>query len=56
MKKLVLFAAFAMSLSFFACGNGEKAAGNDSDSVANDTVAADTVAADTAAQDTVKAL
>lgn len=54
MKKLVLFAAVALSMSVFSCGNGEKAAANDSDSVAQDTLeqVQDTVAQDTAAQDT----
>lgn len=56
MKKLVFFAAVALSMSVFSCGSGEKAA--DQDSVAADTVAVveevvDTVAADTVAADTV---
>jgi hypothetical protein len=53
MKKLVLFAAVALSMSVFSCGNGEKGEAVDSDTVAAvveepaqpDTVAqADTVA------------
>ncbi len=56
MKKLVLFAAVALSMSVFSCGKGEKAEATDS--VAADTTevveaAADTVAADTVATDTV---
>lgn len=38
MKKLVLFAAVALSMSVFSCGNGENAGANDSDSLANDTI------------------
>jgi outer membrane murein-binding lipoprotein Lpp len=54
MKKLVLFAAVALSMSVFSCGNGEKGEAVDSDSVAVeapvDTVAQpDTAAVDTAA-------
>lgn len=55
MKKLVLFAAVALSMSVFSCGKGEKGEAVDTDSVVAeqvapvDTVAADTVAADTAA-------
>ena len=59
MKKLVLFAAVALSMSFFACGNGEKAAEN-ADSAAVDSVeaveAVDTVAAaDSVVADSVAA-
>jgi hypothetical protein len=44
MKKLVLFAAVALSMSVFSCGNGEK--GEAADSVADSSVEApaDTVA------------
>ena len=58
MKKLVLFAVAALSMSFFACGSGEKAECADSccDSAAAAVEAVDTVAADTvAAADTIAA-
>jgi hypothetical protein len=48
MKKLVLFAAVALSMSVFSCGNGEKGEAVDSDTVAavvEEPVQADTVAA-----------
>lgn len=51
MKKLVLFAAVALSMTMFSCGKGEQGAAVDSDSIA----AAEQVAADTTAQDTVAA-
>lgn len=51
MKKLVLFAAVALSMTMFSCGKGEQGAAVDSDSIA----AAEQVAADTTAQDTVPA-
>lgn len=56
MKKLVLFAAVALSMSVFSCGNGEKGEAVDSDTVvAEAPVAVDTVAVDTVAADTVAA-
>lgn len=55
MKKLVLFAAVALSMTVFSCGKGEKGAAVDSDSV----VAEEQVApadSDTVKADTVKAV
>lgn len=55
MKKLVLFAAVALSMSVFSCGNGEKGAAVDSDSLNaadNQEQVVDTAAQDTTVQDT----
>lgn len=56
MKKLVLFAAVALSMSMFSCGKGEKAEAADTTAVDSANVeVVDTVAApaDSAAVDTV---
>lgn len=58
MKKLVLFAAVALSMTMFSCGKGEQGAAVDSDSIAAAEAAAqapDTTAQDTTAQDTTAA-
>lgn len=54
MKKLVLFAAVALSMSVFSCGNGEKGEAVDScaDSCCKNEAPVDTTATDTTSVDT----